>query len=206
MSNHLDSRPLTLTDAENAARVISLAFMDDPLIKFMLPFKRTRFQTLYKYFRPMTAISIGNGKVYGVGEPLQGVAYWKAPEQKSMAVSVKNLIHFLPLLLTLFPIGFLRAKKLVEKTEAMHTRYADEPHYYLENLGVVESARGQGFASRLIHPILARADQQKVIAYTDTVNPANVPLYEHFGFQCVEAAPIREIGITVFALRRSLPG
>lgn len=198
------ARLLTASEAESAARVISKAFMDDPLIRFMLPFKPTRFRTMYKYFRPMTEISIHHGKVSGVGEPLQGVAYWKSPEQKPMSVSLKNLGQFLPLLLTLYPLGFLRARKLLEKTETMHAQYASEPHFYLENLGVSESARGQGFSSQLLCPILDRADEQQVTVYTDTTNPANVPLYEHFGFKCVEAAAFPDLGLAVFALHRPI--
>jgi hypothetical protein len=47
------------------------------------------------------------------------------------------------------------------------------------------------------------ADEQKVIAYTDTVTESNVPLYELFGFECVERNPIKGTGITVYALRRT---
>ncbi len=195
-------RQLVLADVEPAARLISSAFIDDPLIGFMLPFRATRYQTLYKYFRPMTEISIRRGKVYGVGDPLQGVAYWKSPDQQPMSVSIFNLARFLPLVFTFFPLGFVRARKLLEQTEAMHARHASRPHYYLENLGVMEAARGRGLSSSLIRPILAQSDQQKVTAYTDTANPANVPLYEHFGFQCVEQAAISGLGITVFALKR----
>lgn len=39
-------------------------------------------------------------------------------------------------------------------------------------------------------PFLEMADLQNVIAYTDTVTASNVSLYEHFGFQCVEASPV----------------
>ena len=48
------------------------------------------------------------------------------------------------------------------------------------------------------------ADSQKVIAYTDTVTKANVPLYEHFGFELMEAGPVAGTGITVYALRRPI--
>ncbi len=84
----------------------------------------------------------------------------------------------------------------------MHKKYASEPHFYLDNLGVLPSTRGQGLSSRLIRPFLEMADIQKVIAYTDTVTRSNVALYEHFGFECVEEAPIAGTGITVWALLR----
>lgn len=67
-----EHRLLTLSDVEEAAQVISQAFMDDPLISFMLPIKATRIKTLVKFFCVYGEISIKNNRGYGVGEPLQG--------------------------------------------------------------------------------------------------------------------------------------
>jgi GNAT superfamily N-acetyltransferase len=102
----------------------------------------------------------------------------------------------------MYPIGFFRARRILREIDTLHTKYAPEPHFYLDNLGVLSSARGKGVASRLIRPFLEMADRQNVIAYTDTVTRQNVPLYEHFGFQCVEQSPVSGTGITVFALCR----
>jgi ribosomal protein S18 acetylase RimI-like enzyme len=202
MSDQPEHRLLTLSDVEEAAQVISQAFVDDPLISFILPFRVTRIKTLLKFFRVYGEISIKNKRGYGIGEPLQGVAYWEFPGQESMSVSLKSLGKFLPLLFTMYPIGYFRASAALNQLELMHKKYADEPHFYLDNLGVLASARGKGLSSKLIRPFLEMADSQKVIAYTDTVTPANVPLYEHFGFECVEQSHIPSMGITVFALRR----
>jgi ribosomal protein S18 acetylase RimI-like enzyme len=199
-----DYRQLVLSDVEQAAQVIAQAFVDDPLTSFMLPFRSTRVRTLLKFFRVYGEISIKNKRGYGVGEPLQGVAYWEFPGQESMSVSVKSLGKFFPLLFTMYPIGYFRARAALNQLEIMHKKYADEPHFYLDNLGVLASARGKGLSSKLIRPFLEMADSQKVIAYTDTVTPANVPLYEHFGFECVEQSHIPSMGITVFALRRPI--
>ena len=83
---------------------------------------------------------------------------------------------------------------------------AGEPHFYLDNMGVVPSAQGQGLSSKLIRPFLEIADAQRVIMYTETVTRSNVPRYEHFGFQCVEESAIAGTGITVWALRRPRVG
>lgn len=197
-------KQLSTAEVEPAAWVISQAFMDDPLISFMLPLKRTRVQTLLKFFRAYAAISIKNGRGFGVGEPLQGVAFWKVPAQESMSISVKSLGKFLPLLFTMYPIGYFRAKKILEQIESLHAKHANEPHFYLDNLGVLPAAQGRGMSSKLIRPFLQMADEQKAIAYTDTVAKSNVPLYEHFGFECVETSPVDGTGITVYALRRPI--
>jgi hypothetical protein len=206
MDTNSDYRLLTLSDMEQAAQVISQAFMDDPLCVFMLPFKRTRIKTLYKFFRAYSEANINKQRGYGIGTPLQGVAFWNSPSQKDISISVKSLSSFFPLLLTLYPIGLLRARTILKQIDLLHQKYASEPHYYLDNIGVLSSARGKSLASKLIRPFLDKADSEKVIAYTDTVTRSNVALYEHFGFQCVEECSIPQTGITVWALRRSIQG
>jgi len=204
MDANSDYRLLTLSDVEPAAHVLSQAFVNDPLCVFMLPFKRTRARTLHTFFRAYGEVNIKNQRGYGVGEPLEGVAYWKFPRQADVSISVKSLSLFLPLLLTFYPIGYFRARVILQQIEALHQKYANEPHFYLDNIGVLASARGQGVASQLIRPFLEKADSEKVIVYTDTVTRANVALYEHFGFQCVEASAMAGAGITVWALRRPI--
>jgi ribosomal protein S18 acetylase RimI-like enzyme len=200
-----DCRLLTLSDVEQAAQVISQAFADDPLCSFMLPRRKTRVKTLYKFFKPYGEVFVKNNLGYGVGDPLQGVAYWIFPHQESLSISFKSIGKFIPLLLTFYPIGYVRAKAVLRQIDFLHKKYAAEPHFYLDNLGVLPSARGRGWSSKLIRPFLEMADAQKVIAYTDTVTRSNVALYEHFGFQCVEESTVAGTGLTVFALRRPTP-
>jgi GNAT superfamily N-acetyltransferase len=203
MVMNIDFKLLTLAEVEQAAQVISQAFVDDPLCTFMLPFKPTRVKTLYKFFRAYGEVNIKNSRGYGSGEPLQGVAYWNFPSQADLSINVKSLALFLPLLFTLYPIGYFRAKKIIQQTDELHKQYASEPHFYLDNLGVLPTARGKGVSSKLIRPVLEMADSQQMIAYTDTVTRSNVALYEHFGFQCVAEARIPGTNVTIWALRRS---
>jgi ribosomal protein S18 acetylase RimI-like enzyme len=195
-------RLLTLSDVEPAAQVISQSFVDDPLCVFMLPFRGTRAKTLYTFFRAYGVVNIKNQRGFGVGQPLQGVAYWQFPDQADLSISVKSLSIFFPLLFTFYPLGYLRARAVLRQIDALHRKHADAPHFYLDNIGVMPAARGQGVSSRLIRPFLDKADAKKVIVYTDTVNRSNVELYEHFGFECVEECAIAGTGITVWALRR----
>lgn len=197
-------RPLTFADIEPAADIIAQAFMNDPLTSFILPVKSTRYYTLKTFFRIYGEINIRNGRGYGAGDPLKGVAYWQPPGQDSLSISIKAASRLLPLIFTSYPFGILRARPILRATERMHRQYAPGDHYYLDNLGVLPSAQGKGWSSKLIRPILEQADAQKVTAYTDTTSRANVRFYEHFGFECVEESAIPGTGVTVFALRRLL--
>lgn len=204
MNSNLDFRLLTLSDVEPAARVLSQAFANDPLCSYMLPVEKTRVKTLYNFFLVYGELNIKNNRGYGTGDPLQGVAYWKSASQENLSISIKSLGKFIPLFFSLYRAGYLRGKPVTQQIDALHKKYASEPHFYLDNLGVLPSAQGQGLSSKLLHPILNMADAQKVIAYTDTVTRSNVALYEHFGFQCVEECTVPGTGVTIWALRRPL--
>jgi ribosomal protein S18 acetylase RimI-like enzyme len=195
-------RPLIVSDVEQVAQIISQAFMNDPLCVYMLPFKKTRFKTLKKFFRAYGEIYIQNQHGYGAGDPLKGVAFWMEPINPDISISVKSLKLFIPLIFTFYPIGYLRARKILKQIDLLHQKYANEPHYYLDNIGVLPSERGKGISSKLIHPFLEKADEERVIVYTDTVTRRNVGLYEHFGFHCVEECTIAGTGITVWAMLR----
>lgn len=193
---------LTLTDLEPMAQVLAKSFEEDPLVAFILPNQKTRVGTVAKFFRAMGRINIQNNLAFGVSNPLEGVAVWNFPGKPGISATTRDLLTFMPLLLSSYPFGAYRARAVFRQIEAMHKKYASEPHFYLDNLGVLPSARGKGLSSKLIRPFLDVADAQKVIVYTDTVTRSNVPLYEHFGFECVEESHIPNVGITVFALRR----
>jgi ribosomal protein S18 acetylase RimI-like enzyme len=195
-------RVLELTDVEQAAEVIAQAFMNDPLCAYMLPLQRTRKRTLKKFFRAYGTVNIQNQRGFVVGEPLKGVAYWLEPAKPDISINSKSLGLFFPLLFTFYPIGYFRAKAIIKRTDLLHEKYAREPHYYLDNIGVLPSWQGKGTSSRLIRLFLAKADAEKVCVYTDTVTRGNVMFYDHFGFQCVEECTVERTGITVWALRR----
>jgi ribosomal protein S18 acetylase RimI-like enzyme len=197
-------RQLTLSDLESAAQVLATAFEEDPLVSFILPNQKTRVKTITKFFRAMGRLAIRNGLAFGVSDPLEGVAFWNFPDKPSISASPKDLLTFLPLLFSYYPIGAQKARAVFRQIEANHKKYASEPHFYLDNLGVLASARGKGLSSQLIRPFLNMADEQKVIAYTDTVTKLNVSLYEYFGFECVEESFIESTGLTVYALRRPI--
>jgi ribosomal protein S18 acetylase RimI-like enzyme len=195
-------RQLNVSNLEAMTQVLSQSFVADPLVSFILPNQKTRVKTVSKFFRAIGRIAIRNGLAFGVSNPLEGVAIWNFPDKPNNSVSIKDLIHFMPLLFSSYPFGARKAKDVFKQIEANHNKFASEPHFYLDNLGVLKSARGKGLSSQLIRPFLHMADEQKVMTYTDTVTKANVSLYEHFGFECVNESFIESTGLTVYALLR----
>lgn len=205
-NNGSDYRLLTLADIEPAACILSQAFVDDPLTRFLMPFKGCRLRTFRSFFHAYSALSIRHQRGYGSGDPLGGVAYWKFPGQVGRSINTEYLAAFMPLLFTLYPIAFMRLRALSRKMEELRHKHAPEPHYYLDYIGVLPSTRGKGVASKLMRPFLDKADSESVVMYTDTNAPLVVPLYEHFGFHCVEECAVPGTGVTIWALRRPVHG
>ena len=81
-----------------------------------------------------------------------------------------------------------------------------EPHWYLEVLSVRPEHQRHGLGSRLVTPILERADRDQVPCDLDTADPANVAFYRRFGFEVVD--PALEVvpgGPTVTMMHRPVP-
>ena len=194
--------PISPGDLDRAAGVLASAFHDDPLWQFLIPETGRREQTLDAFFRAVLTFSFTNQSVYGAGEPLAAVAVWGFPGQAKAKVASQVLVRFLKLAAGPFLFSAFRARGVFSRFERMQKKYAPDPHYYLQTVGVAPQAQGQQLASRLIRPFLEQADAQGMGAYTETVTPANVTLYEHYGFRVVEECPVTGTGLTCWGFYR----
>jgi ribosomal protein S18 acetylase RimI-like enzyme len=199
-------RQLTLADLDRATLVISQAFRDDPLWCYLFPDRQRRVTALPRFFGTFVNLGIRTQQAYGVGAPLEGVAVWSAP-QKTGAKFADYLNAGFPRLIfgPLF-FSFFKAQNIFTRFEQMQKRYAPGPHYYLNTIGVLPAAQGQGLASQLVKPFLAQADAQGVSAYTETMTPSNVTLYEHYGFKTVERYDIPGTRLSQWAFYRPVQG
>jgi GNAT superfamily N-acetyltransferase len=198
----IDFREIKLADVVRAAQVIAQAFVNDPLCTYMLSLSRTRIRTLEKFFCAYGTINIKNRSEFGVCEPLVGIVFWSEPYKPDASLNGKSRGLFIPILFTLYPIGYFRAKGIIQQTDLLHQRYARELHYYLDNIAVLPGEQGKVISSRLIRPFIDKADANKVSVYTDTVTRKNVCVYEHFGFKCMEECAVKNTGITIWSLLR----
>ncbi|HEY0736590.1 MAG TPA: GNAT family N-acetyltransferase [Herpetosiphonaceae bacterium] len=195
-------RQLSPADGEQAAEVLGRAFYRDPLWLYLLPDDTQRAVAVRQSFRSFAPWFIRKQQAYGVGEPLAGVAIWGRPNEASAGIAGLINVHLLTLLASPLILRFRRVIPIFAQFDVMQRRYAPEPHYYLSTIGVVSEAQGQGLASLLIKPFLAQADAQASSTYTETMTPSNVPLYEHYGFRCMEQFDIPETDLSIWSLYR----
>lgn len=198
--------PLTTVDRDTAAALLARAFQDDPLWCYLLPNRAQREQTLSRFQRVFAGGYIGAGQAYGFGMPLQGVVIWSKPAETGLQLRDFLTAALPELLLSSFPGTVPKAFPVFERFEAMRQRYARPPYIYLNSIGVAPEAQGRGTASRLIRPFLAEADAHGWEAYTETVTPANVGLYEHYGFMVRECYKLPGTDLRIWAFVRPATG
>jgi ribosomal protein S18 acetylase RimI-like enzyme len=78
-----------------------------------------------------------------------------------------------------------------------------QPHWFLPLLGVDPISRGQGHGSAMLLHLVARFDRDWQLAYLDSTNSRNVPLYERHGFERLGAINAGSCSPVYPMLRRS---
>jgi len=188
--------------ARPAGEVLARAFNDDPaLIRFVTE-PRKRVELLRSMFRMVVSHAILKGEVYAVSSKMEGIAVW--------IPSGVSDIGFWEMLrgggLTLLFKGgreFLSKMKRDEDfARELRRRLAPTPHWYLAVLGVDPEFQGKGFASRLLKPMLARLDAEKLPAYLETPTEGYVALYRHFGFKLLQEVMMPGSGTKMWVMLR----
>jgi ribosomal protein S18 acetylase RimI-like enzyme len=73
-----------------------------------------------------------------------------------------------------------------DQVDTYQKKHAPTPHCYLFFIGLDPRFQGNGFAGKLLRPLLDRMDKKNMACYLNTQNEKNIGLYEHFGFSVVE--------------------
>ena len=120
---------------------------------------------------------------FTAGDDVAGAAVWMPPGQ--WRFRLVDEARLAPAVLGAFgATGTVRLLKLLTGVERVHLR---EPHYYLFAIGADPAHQGQGVGSALLAPMLARCDAERLPAYLESSNPANIPFYRRHGFEPLPA-------------------
>jgi ribosomal protein S18 acetylase RimI-like enzyme len=79
---------------------------------------------------------------------------------------------------------------LLATFEKMGQWHPEEVHWYLPLIGVEPNAQGKGIGAELMRHAVARCDRERALAYLESSNPRNVPLYERHGFEVVREVQV----------------
>jgi GNAT superfamily N-acetyltransferase len=171
-------------------RIAAAAFQHDPMWRYVLPDNGQRTRIL------STVLPLDYAQRYGevwVTWPfIGGVAAWLPPGSTDLtywrflrAGAARCALH-------LGPAAFGRLLRLEDGLENQHGRDIAHPHWYLLLLAVDPSSQGCGVGSRLMGPVLGKAEALAMPVYLQTLHERNVTFYERHGFRVVsKTAPRR---------------
>ncbi len=164
--------------AEQRLRVESalmLAFVEDPFARWMFP-RADEFLERYRQFMSgMGGRAFEHGTAFQVAD-CAAAALWLPPNVTPDMEAIMTLLG---------SVGWLDAKVadlggLAMQVETYHPR---ESHWYLAVLGADVAYQGNGLGSLLMKHALALCDRDRLPAYLESSNPANVPFYRRHGFE-----------------------
>lgn len=193
---------LNKSHAKSATEVLSRAFQNDPSLKYYFPDELARKRIAPYLFSAIVFSGIQYGEAYATSPNLEGVAIWVSSD--NYPITYCGLLRSVPLT-TVFVIGMhggFRMRSVHTYTDAVHKRLVPSKHWFLQMIGVDPKFQEQGYAGKLLKPMLARVDEEGLPCYLDTLNEINVPLYEHFGFKIIEKATIPQTSFTNWAMLR----
>jgi ribosomal protein S18 acetylase RimI-like enzyme len=191
-------------DQARVAAIMARAFFDDPEMVYAFPDVHERTRRLPWLIGLNAGYGLRYGAVYAAAG-WAGAAIWLPPGRTRYTLwrMLRAGMLAVPLRLTLDTLRRLAA--LGGHAADLQRRHARGPHWYLAQVGVEPARQHQGIGSRLLRPMLARCDAERMACYLETANPANVGLYEHFGFVVVERVDPRGVVPGLWGMRRE-PG
>ncbi len=181
-------------DAAQAAEVLTEAFVGDPLMTFLFADEARHGGQVGRMADVTARRGIDHGHGYGWvdGEDLLGVATWAPPGKPFYDPADGQRLG--DIIVAADP-G--RAAMVGAALAELRVHRPDEPHFYLQMLGVRASARGRGIGGELLAGTLEHIDRLGSAAHLESSNPRNVSLYRRHGFEVVAELTMPEGGPTI---------
>jgi ribosomal protein S18 acetylase RimI-like enzyme len=155
---------------------LMLAFSGDPCLRYVLDTPGKLLKGFHAFAGAMGGAGLDEGTAW-LAEDAAAAALWLPPGVTSDREAMLAVVGELA-----------RAEKLPvlgEVGDAIARHHPQEPHWYLAMIGVDPARQGRGYGSAILRESLRRCDEDGVIAYLESSNPKNVPLYERWGFEVV---------------------
>lgn len=178
------------------ARVISaivMAFSSDPMTRWTWP-EPHAFLTHFPPFVDAFGGRAFDHESAHVLEGYAGASLWLPPgihpDEERMADLIQGTV------------AAERASVGAAIMEQMAAFHPDEPHWYLPFIGIDPPMQGRGYGSALLQHMLERVDAEGHVAYLESSNPANVPLYERHGFEVLGTIQVADAPPLIPMLRQ----
>lgn len=162
------------SDEASVIAVMLLAFGGDPAARWTWPDPQQYLRHFPDFIRALGGKAFAHGSAYcAAGDT--GAAMWLPPGASPDEDKVIDLLR---------STGHPSIQKdVVAVFEQMERHHPREPHWFLPFIGVDPRQQGQGCGAALMQHALIPCDRDRALAYLESSNPKNVPLYERYGFE-----------------------
>jgi GNAT superfamily N-acetyltransferase len=188
--------PVTETssaDMERAVAVIVLAFTADPVVRWWFPDPGRYLRYFLPFLRVLASTAVQHGTALQVGD-CAGVALWLPPNVGPDRAAISAIMQE--------GVAPSRQAEVFAFMERMGSYRPTAPYWWLSLIGVDPVHHHKGFGSALLRHALVRCDSDHMPAHLETGNPANVRLYQRYGFKSLGSFQVGSSPI-VFPMRRA---
>lgn len=164
----------TSAEAEDCLTVLSLAFCNDPAMRWMFPQPSQYAQGLPHFAQAFGGAAFQQATAFYI-EGFRAVALWLPPHSQPDEAALMTLIQE--------GVEESQQPALAAILEQLEGHHPPAPHWHLAIIGTDPIYQGQGYGSALLAHTLATCDQQQALVYLEATNPRSVALYQQHGFE-----------------------
>ena len=163
----------TAADAAVVFEILTLGFSDDPMTRWTWPDGPLFLATFPGFAKAFGGVAFDHGSAHRVGRA--AAALWLPPGVGPDEAELDRILEK-----TMPETVKADGARLMEQ---MARHHPSEPHWYLPLIGVDPAHRGKGLGGALLSHALAACDRDGSLAYLESTNPRNIPLYERHRFE-----------------------
>ena len=167
------------TGPEENNRAISTlvaAFVADPFIRWMFPEAEQYLRYFPQVLKYFAGAAFEHGGAYR-SEDFRAASCWLPPGVHPDEDALGEVM--------MRGVKSESQENVFAVLEQVGESHPSVPHYYLPAIGVEPMMQGRGYGSALMEKGVTVCDEQRTAAYLESTNPANIALYERFGFEVV---------------------
>jgi ribosomal protein S18 acetylase RimI-like enzyme len=177
MTKPLIKTAATAADEASIIDVLVRANWADPAARWVWPDSQQFLMHFPSFVRAFGGKAFAHGSAYYV-DVYVGAALWLPPDVHPDEEALIALVQR--------TVSEQIQKDFFSVFERMGRYHPSEPHWYLPLMGVDPSQQGKGFGSALLQHTLKQFDRDNKLAYLESSNPRNIPLYKRHGFELLD--------------------
>jgi ribosomal protein S18 acetylase RimI-like enzyme len=174
MTKSIIKTAATASDEASTIDVLARAFSEDPVAQWIWPDPEQYHIHFPSFVRVFGGKAFTHGSAYYV-DGYAAAALWLPPDVLPDEDTLSSIFQR--------TVSEQSQKDVFTVFDQMGRYHPSKQHWYLPLMGVDPPKQGKGLGSALMQHALVQCDQDNKLAYLESSNPRNIPLYERNGFE-----------------------